>query len=368
MKKYIIYTICLFLLFAVKSKAQEFGYKPDKIHPVNMIMEALLEKNVTDEELFKTWVFMFKKEYNSITEEKQRFRNFQETVIEVKAHNANKQNTFRMGLNKFADMTYSEWIKTYFFDLNEQKEKLSENMKDEWSVTGFRNFDITGPDSNPSIQLIDWSSKTGDVYDQQSCGSCYAHAAVNAIESNYYIKNGGTILKLARQQIVDCSPLTGGCDGGFPQYVFFYAFKKGLMLEKDYPYTATVGTCQYNSNKAVKGLLKGVIAPKYSSIGLENFNNLYESLKNGPVAVTYNASIHKNYSGGIVDTANCTSVNHAVLMVGLGYDSVTSRYYYIIKNSWGTWWGESGFFRAYVNNTGPVFSCFLESYPNLSLA
>jgi len=63
--------------------------------------------------------------------------------------------------------------------------------------------------------------------------------------------------------------------------------------------------------------------------------------KEGPLAITLNADILQNYISGIINNPSCSkSVNHAVLAVGYGKDNATGLDYYIVKNSWGTSWGE----------------------------
>lgn len=62
----------------------------------------------------------------------------------------------------------------------------------------------------------------------------------------------------------------------------------------------------------------------------------------GPLYATINATPLQNYRSGVLNDASCpTTINHAVLLIG--YDSASNSFIY--KNSWGTWFGESGFFR-----------------------
>ena len=73
--------------------------------------------------------------------------------------------------------------------------------------------------------------------------------------------------------------------------------------------------------------------------------------KYGPIAV----AIHVNdkfqrYKEGIFDEYCEGSRNHAVLLVGYGYDRHYDKDYWIIKNQWGTSWGESGYMRMRRNN------------------
>jgi len=60
-----------------------------------------------------------------------------------------------------------------------------------------------------------------------------------------------------------------------------------------------------------------------------------------------------NYSSGILNTTKCpTSIDHAVAMVGWGTDSATGQDYWIVRNSWGTGWGEAGYIRIATTSSG----------------
>ena len=89
---------------------------------------------------------------------------------------------------------------------------------------------------------VDWKSKGAvtSARRQGTCGSCYAFVASAALESYNKIKNGGKLLRLSPQQLIDCSSSDEygnlGCDGGFIDYVFSYAVTNSVMLELDYPY------------------------------------------------------------------------------------------------------------------------------------
>uniref|UniRef100_A0A7S3CIK4 Peptidase C1A papain C-terminal domain-containing protein n=1 Tax=Strombidium rassoulzadegani TaxID=1082188 RepID=A0A7S3CIK4_9SPIT len=79
-----------------------------------------------------------------------------------------------------------------------------------------------------------------------------------------------------------------------------------------------------------------------------SFPSLKQALRQGPVAMSINSSHFKFqfYKKGIFSEKDCsTSTNHAVIGVGFGYDEETDQEYVIIKNSWGTGWGENGYIR-----------------------
>ena len=75
---------------------------------------------------------------------------------------------------------------------------------------------------------------------------------------------------------------------------------------------------------------------------------LKKALDIGPVSVSINGDAFSFlwYGGGIIDSPKCKpKENHAVLAVGYGYDLDLDQEYFIVKNSWGVWWGEKGYFR-----------------------
>ena len=80
----------------------------------------------------------------------------------------------------------------------------------------------TSRDWTKTWEPIDYTTKCGKVWDQGGCVSCYAFSMVNTIECNYNLKTG-ILPQLSRQQIVDCNSLTGGCNGGYPPSVGYYA-------------------------------------------------------------------------------------------------------------------------------------------------
>lgn len=75
---------------------------------------------------------------------------------------------------------------------------------------------------------------------------------------------------------------------------------------------------------------------------------------NGPASMSLYASDpeFRSYRSGIYDNANCpTSVNHAVQTVGWGFDAVSNKNYFIVRNSWGPSWGDQGYIKIAETNT-----------------
>jgi len=114
-----------------------------------------------------------------------------------------------------------------------------------------------------------------------------------------------------------------------------YAEKNPLMKEGDYPYTGKNGSCKYNHSKGV-----GHVSDA-NSVRSGDPNALMQAIKShGPVAVAVEAdkSVWQQYKSGILDSSSCgTHTDHAVLAVGYGSN------YFIVKNSWGTGWGDHGY-------------------------
>lgn len=208
------------------------------------------------------------------------------------------------------------------------------------------------------------------VKDQSICGSCWAFAAVGAIEGQQYIKKGGKLKSLSVQNLIDCASIFSliiqqepyfnfGCDGGIVDEAFRYVMKHGIDTEKTYPYNAIQGLCKHFSNK------NNVTIHGFKDIPRGNERKLQEAIATiGPIAAAVDASqmSFSLYSSGVYKEKNCSSTkyDHSVLIVGYGTDT-DGQEYYIVKNCWSKSWGEDGYIRMARNQNN---HCSIASYAN----
>jgi cathepsin L len=203
--------------------------------------------------------------------------------------------------------------------------------------------------SNPTSSF-DWRSQNvvGSIKDQLQCGSCYAFATSAVMESLYAIKNNAqSVVDLSPQEIVDCGG--NGCDGGnFPPAVDYLMQQGGQQATLDsYPYVGVRQSC------TTDGL-------SYSELGNIQYTGIPEGdetslaadlVSYGPIFIAVDASSQyfQFYQSGILSTNNCSNLidnlDHAIVVVGYGYNATLQQSYWIIKNSWGTSWGENGYMR-----------------------
>ncbi|KAI8427478.1 hypothetical protein MSG28_002011 [Choristoneura fumiferana] len=203
---------------------------------------------------------------------------------------------------------------------------------------------------------FDWRDKgvVAPVKDQGPCGSCYIFSAIANIEGQYAIKHG-ECLSLSEQQALDCLR-THGCGGGFPDDVMsqFAIDNAGVELEADYtPYSARSLQCVEKASK------KHVTVKDSKSVEINDEDALKKYLVTyGPLSIGLDATDMLTYKSGILHPAKCKKLvaNHAVLLVGYGEEAGTP--YWIIKNSWGTNWGEQG----YVRMVRGIKACAITTY------
>lgn len=220
--------------------------------------------------------------------------------------------------------------------------------------------------------FFDWRNVGGknyitEVKDQGSCGSCWAFAAVATFEGHIqsYYNNPSLILNLSEQDLVSCAlpyqaqgEFSGGCAGAFDYQIesIFSTYWRnvGNATEQFFPYLAIDSECSAKlanwQNKAWKNL-------SYRRIVLtdniqENVLNIKDAIiKNGPVEVGMIIFYDFfSYTGGIYQhNDNEVMGGHAVTIVGFGVDD--GKDYWIVKNSWGSAWGENGYFRIYADDS-----------------
>uniref|UniRef100_A0A3Q4G0L0 Cathepsin 12 n=1 Tax=Neolamprologus brichardi TaxID=32507 RepID=A0A3Q4G0L0_NEOBR len=185
-----------------------------------------------------------------------------------------------------------------------------------------------------------------------------ASGTTGAIEAQLY-KKTGQLISLSEQNLVDCSKSFGtyGCSGAWMANAYDYVVSNGLESSNTYPYTSVdTQPCFYDSRLAVAHIRD------YRFIPRGDEQAMADALATiGPITVAIDAD-HASflfYSSGIYDEPNCNpnNLNHAVLLVG--YGSQEGQDYWIIKNSWGTGWGEGGYMRIVRNGQN---ACGLASY------
>jgi len=120
----------------------------------------------------------------------------------------------------------------------------------------------------------------------------------------------------------------------------WYVFdNEGIQLEKDYPYKAADGSCEADWGGAVT-------VSEVNPVKSYSQDALMAAIANGVTSVTIESAstVFRMYTGGVISDTSCgTTLDHAVSAVGYGTDAVTGLDYYLIRNSWGSAWGDNGY-------------------------
>ncbi|XP_021071402.1 cathepsin J isoform X1 [Mus pahari] len=305
---------------------------------------------------WKDWKTKHAKSYNP-KEEALRRSVWEENMRMIKLHNRENRlgkNDFTMKMNEFGDLTGEEFRKSM------------DNILIPAAVTD------PHAQNHVSIGLPDYKDWREEGYvtpvrNQGSCRSCWAFAAVGAIEGQMFWKTGN-LTALSVQNLLDCSKAEGnkGCRSGTAHQAFQYVLKnKGLEAEATYPYEGKEGPCRYRSENASANITDVVNLPP---------NEIYlwvAVAAIGPVSAAVDAShdSFRFYNTGIYHEPNCSShfVNHAVLVVGYGSegDVKDANNYWLIKNSWGEEWGMNGYMKIAKDRNNHCGIASLASYPNI---
>jgi len=292
----------------------------------------------------------FGKTYSNRVEEAARFAAFQANLDIISKHNAEAAqgvHTFTLGVNQFADLTLAEFSATYLRPMN---------------TTRPRN-EVTLPEVNAGA--VDWRTKGAvtPVKNQGQCGSCWAFSSTGSIEGAHAIATGN-LVSLSEQQLVDCSVAQGnqGCNGGLMDNAFTYVISNGgITTESNYPYSAQGPlTCQTS-----KASNHAATVASFSDVPQNQEAQMIAAVTRQPVSVAIEAdqSAFQLYKSGVFKASCGTQLDHGVLAVG--YGTTGGQDYWIVKNSWGTSWGMSGFIlmAQHVGAAGICGINMMSSYP-----
>ncbi|XP_037398066.1 procathepsin L-like [Pygocentrus nattereri] len=301
---------------------------------------------------FHAWKQKFDKGYGSEEEETRRKMIWLDNRKLVQEHNMLADQgikSYRLGLNHFADMDDQEFQARIGSCLG------SFNMTKAHSAPAY----IRRAGGADPPNYLDWRSMgyVTEVKNQQNLNSCWAFSATGALEGQMFRKTG-RLISLSNQQLVDCCQDFRKRDyqGSYPEEAFKYIISAGgLQAESSYPYIAQVGRCWFNP------WFVEATCRDYKTLPSGDEKTLqYAVAEIGPISViiSISRSFSQFYKSGVYDECGTNDLLHAVLVVGYGTDGF-GKDYWLVKNSWGDWWGERGYFRIARNKNN---QCGIASY------
>ncbi|MGB3513888.1 MAG: C1 family peptidase [Microcoleaceae cyanobacterium] len=190
------------------------------------------------------------------------------------------------------------------------------------------------------------------VRDQGECGSCWAFAALAAFESSALYHNNltysqvGALADGSEQHLLSCSG-AGTCKGGWYGPVFNFMIEKGNLPERAFRYQGEDTTCRFQRNSPLKAATWGYVS---DDGGIPSVSQMKQALcKHGPVVSSVHMTDMFNaYQGGVFNQNAFGKPNHAVTIIG--WDDEKGAW--LVKNSWGTDWGEDGYMWIDYNSNG----------------
>jgi len=206
-------------------------------------------------------------------------------------------------------------------------------------------------------QSFDWRNVGGKNYitsvkNQGHCGSCWAFGAIGALEACINISKDRqmTNFNLSEQHLVaNCCSNCGNCDGGSPTDALEYFKNHGVPTESCYPYSGKNSSCNPCSGWETSALDQQIddyvyIQPSEADFkwALQNYGPMVVVLDTGSDWFYYQSGIYEP----VWTSDEFGSANHVVVLVGWN----DAGGYWIVKNSYGSGWGENGYCKVKYGN------------------
>lgn len=218
--------------------------------------------------------------------------------------------------------------------------KLPDNWREIWeSHLDPNRFNKRAADLPSYFSWEDQGKVTG-IRSQGSCGSCWIFSAVAALESQYLIFRQYNY-NLSEQQLLSCVSQGWGCEGGWMEACYVHFRDHGVIFETAMPYQANDEVpCTEDLYPVMADILDWTAVPG-------DVNSIKQAVMVAPVAVSMDVYEDFDiYGGGCYEWNGISpySAGHAVLIVGWDDDLCDGEGAWRVKNSWGTYWGDDGFF------------------------
>jgi len=325
-----------------------------------LVFLAIVGVSLASEASFLKFSKTFNKKYRSTEEYYKRRDIFLQNYNEMVRHNQLYEEgkvTWWKKITEWSDLTTEEFVAHMNLgmgplDRNTLTNTIDEEMESRILARG-------APDEWSWVQQGGVSS----IKNQKSCGSCAAFATIATIDTCMWAATGHMEDDLSEQHLMDCAnghtyyDSEGawgafGCDGAWPQSYMDWIVKNNQgYVEKETcaPYHANDRTCNDDDSCNYMDSRVTGFYNKWHSTEAEMKELVYIA----PVATTVLATYFGDYGGGILDDSRCCdavsdpdciwTLNHEVTVVG--YGSQSGQDYWLVKNSWGSGFGENGYIK-----------------------
>jgi cathepsin B len=189
-----------------------------------------------------------------------------------------------------------------------------------------------------------WPGCVHSVLTQSPCGGCWAWGATEALSDRLCIASKGSInVVLSPQDLINCDSAQSGCNGGYVNLAWTYLSTTGVTDINCSPLVYATQSCSPTCSSGNSKKL-------YKTSTVQSFTGTTaiktEIMTNGPVESSL--SVYQDffsYSSGVYTyTWGAFVGGHSIKIVGWGYSTSNGVSYWICQNSWGTSWGNQGFF------------------------
>nr|AWM30702.1 cathepsin S [Rachycentron canadum] len=302
---------------------------------------------------WELWKKTHGKKYRDEVEDVRRRELWEKNLMLITMHNLEASmglHTYDLSMNFMGDLTQEEIMQSFA--------TLTPPTDIQRAPSPFEG--TTGADVPDTM---DWREKgcVTKVKMQGACGSCWAFSAAGALEGQL-AKKTGKLVDLSPQNLVDCSGKYGnhGCNGGYMHRAFQYVIdNQGIDSDASYPYKGKLQQCLYNP------MYRAANCSTYSFLPQGSEDALKQAVGTiGPISVAIDATrpLFTFYRSGVYNDPSCSQkVNHGVLAVG--YGTLNGQDYWLVKNSWGTSFGDQGYIRMSRNKNNQCGIALFPCYP-----